>query len=195
MLFSYKVSFSQTKIDLGELPNIDSVSCAFQTHRPDKDIVPIRESKNSLEIRVHVTTGFSPPYILILSFDKINWLLVKATPSYDSLSKTIGDTLKNIPQNILEQNFDSLKKNKIFSLPDFYCLNLKGSVDDGIWGCIEIKAGDFYRQYDYNNPCSYLEMNKDVAELKYLCNVIDLFEKMIYSDNPPKVRKGKQKHT
>ena len=129
----------------------------------------------------------------ILSFDGQAWQLINIIPSYDSTINPIYDTLKSIPQNILQQNFDSLKRNRVFALPDFYCLNLKGIVYDGIWGFIEIKADAFYRQYNYNNPCSYFEMNKDIPELKNLCNVVDLFKKMIYGNNSTSKKKNKSK--
>ncbi len=193
ILFFFKISFSQRKIDFGELPGIDTISCTAITLWPVKPLIPIEESKNNLEIRINLASGFSPRFLLILSFDDNVWQLIKVTPAYDSVSQTIYDTIKNISQAGLEKNFNDLKRNKIFSLPGFYCLNLEGTVDDGILGFIEIKAGDFFRKYDYNNPCSYLRMNKAVEELKYLCNVISLFENMAYGNSQIKSGKGKRK--
>ena len=70
--------------------------------------------------------------------------------------------------------FSTLKKNRIFVLPDQKDLTLKSGVDDGNEYILTFKAGNKFRSYEFNNPDLYLVSNKKVSELENYVNIINI---------------------
>lgn len=189
LTFLFNGAGAQNKIDFGELPVVDSNYTWHNYDRfPISKLNPITVTKSILEIRVYYFTMMAPASCRILSFDGELWHLVDVSSSVDSTKATRFDTLQ-VAQNILELGFDSLKKNKIFTVANQGSLNLDHVVDDGVTGFILYKAGNTLGTYDYDNPCSYSNLHKEIIDLKYLCRILHIFDDL-YDLN--KVRKNKK---
>lgn len=189
LTFLFSRSSAQNTIDFGELPVVDS-NYTWNNYNPFpiSKLNPITVSKNILEIRVYYFTMMSPGSCRILSFDGEIWHLIDVSSSVDSAKATRFDTLQ-AAQNILERGFDSLKKNKIFTVANQRSLNLDHAVDDGVSGFILYKAGNSFGTYDYDNPCSYSNLHNEIINLKYLCRILHIFDDL-YDLN--KVKKNKK---
>jgi hypothetical protein len=170
--------FAQRQLDFGEIPRaVDSSFLGFfQRQYTVSGLIPLTESKNQLEIRYYAF-GMFGGHCSILSFDGYRWHFVHSELSYDTSKTTRFDTI-DIAQPILEDSFDSLKVNKLFYLEGQRMLNIEQLVWDGAQGFVSYKAGNAFGTYDFDNPCDYANLRKNIAELKYYCNVESTFNKL-----------------
>jgi hypothetical protein len=107
----------------------------------------------------------------ILYFDGKNW---NAERSFlDTNFRLVKAFFQS--KNNLSEIFDSLKANKIFTLPDQTSLKLDVTVHDRVSYKLEFKVNNLFRSYEFNNPCTYLEFDSTVSELKYYCEITRIF--------------------
>lgn len=78
----------------------------------------------------------------------------------------------------LKSAFNILKENCIFDLPNQQDLKINGIIEDGTSYFVEYIVGKNSGSYTYENPDLYLEINKDVKELKLFCNIINTFRSL-----------------
>jgi len=166
LLFFNLTSFSQTKLDFGEIRGKNISACI------DTIDGEICQSKNQLEIWFTETTFLEGKYnAFILTYNGIRWAALKHEG--DSLSNAV-EKYRLIPVESFESIFSELKKNKLFILPDQKELNVKKPGDDGDAYVLTFKAGEKIRTYQFNNPRLNLKYNKDIPEFENFVNIIEI---------------------
>jgi hypothetical protein len=81
--------------------------------------------------------------------------------------------------SFLTAAYIELKLNDVFSLPDQSRLKLNGGIiDDGTDYLLTYKTADKTGQYAYSNPEMYLEHNKEIKELRFFCNILNVFQRL-----------------
>ena len=104
-------------------------------------------------------------------FDGSGW---KATYYGGSYINNKVDTFNLRPLYSFDSIFISLKKNRIFLLPDQEELILEGGIDDGYDYMLTFKAGNKFRTYEFSNPEGYREYNDNIKELEYYVNITNI---------------------
>ncbi len=173
IIFSCPKAKSQWSISVNDI--IEDTTSIYRNNFFDSilRINPITESENDIEIRLY-TWGMFGEKCEIISFTPGKWNgKVIGKLCYAKESSKILDT--NL---IMIKVLDTLNRNNIFKLPDQSFLSLKGGVDDGINYSISYKFSTKIRSYQFSNPDDYLEMNKDVIELKNYLAIIKTFDKI-----------------
>jgi len=109
---------------------------------------------------------------------KIKKYKLRAKPSFDSLF------FRLLSYNILTLPNQSDLKNKMRKDvqvdEEGYTTEKKIYVTDGEGYTIEIKIGDKFRVYQFDNPESYSKFYDNVPELKDYLNIVQTFDKLLY---------------
>jgi hypothetical protein len=106
---------------------------------------------------------------------KIKKYKLKAKPNFDSLfSLLLSYNVLTLPNQTDLKN----KMRKVVGVDDKgYAIEKKIYVTDGEGYTIEIKIGDKFRVYQFDNPESYSKFYDDVSELKDYLNIVRAFDK------------------
>ena len=165
-LFFSTSCHSQTHLQFDEVKGNDIATCDVLSDGK------ICQSKSQFEIWL---TRASP---LFGRFETINLVFVanewKAKKFVTDFIRHEADTINLKPLINYDTIFSSLKKNRVFILPDQKELTLEGSVDDGYEYFLAFKAGNKFRKYKFSNPDIYLEQNKNIPELENYVNIINI---------------------
>ena len=155
--------YSQTILDIGKVKGVDILKCQ------DSLEGKICRSKLPLDIWLTRSAFLVGKYETInLLFDGSSW---KATYYDGSYTTNKVDTFDLRPLYSYDTIFVSLKKNRIFLLPDQEDLILEGAIDDGYDYMLTFKAGNKFRTYEFSNPEIYREYNDNIKELEHYVNI------------------------
>jgi len=108
---------------------------------------------------------------------KIKKYKLRAKPNFDSLfSKLLSYNIMTLPNQTDLKN----KMRKVVGVDDEgYAIEKKIHVTDGEGYTIEIRIGDKFRVYQFDNPDSYSKFYEDVSELKDYLNIVQTFDKYL----------------
>lgn len=159
------------------------------------DIKSILESKNSIEIRLEIEPSFFPSNYIILRYNNKKW---KMRYLYHAKNNRFEKKSKEIcTEKNLQELFETLVNNNIFSLPDQSEINEdeydteynldkewlrdyplhSSKIMDGTSYSIEFKIGNSYRRYTYHEPFFYAKTYPLIKEYTYMKNIIIYFSK------------------
>ncbi len=176
---------AQNKLDFGAIKADSHFSCNEPQGAIEIDcgLDKICNSKNELEIRVSAFYAPMPFFaIYVLTYSDSGWAAKKyeynlAYKKYDTSHLIQIATLKS--RQTIENIFDTLKLNNIFTLPDQdslqHDLNIKSYVDDGSIYLVTFKVGNQFRKYDFDNPKIFHEKYREVKEFTYYLNIANVF--------------------
>lgn len=200
LLLSGHISFGQTTIrGITSIPTDgiygDSISNSPNLAFNDRiKLVQIDKSSAKVDIRLYRLHSLSNTKTLrrlymvdttwnAVEYDewnkpvKIKKYKLAAKPSFDSLF------LRLLSYNILTLPNQSDLKSKMHKDvqldSDGYTTERKIYVTDGESYTIEIKIGDKFRVYQFDNPDSYSKFYDNVTELKDYLNIVQSFDKLL----------------
>lgn len=157
---------SQTHLQFDEVRGNDIATCDELSNGK------ICQSKSQFEIWLtRASSLFGRFETINLVFDGNGW---KAKHFVKDFMRNETDSNNLKPLYNYDTIFSSLKKNRVFILPDQKELTLESSVDDGYDYFLAFKAGNKFRKYEFSNPEAYLEQNKNVLELENYVNIINI---------------------
>lgn len=108
---------------------------------------------------------------------KIKKYMLKAKPSFDSLF------LRLLSYNILtlpnQSDLKSKMRKDVQVDDEGYTTERKIYVTDGESYTVEIKIGDKFRVYQFDNPDSYSKFYTNVSELKEYLNIVQTFDNFL----------------
>lgn len=103
--------------------------------------------------------------------------MLKAKPSFDSLF------LRLLSYNILtlpnQSDLKSKMRKDVQVDDEGYTTERKIYVTDGESYTVEIKIGDKFRVYQFDNPDSYSKFYTNVSELKEYLNIVQTFDNFL----------------
>ncbi len=191
ILFNSISAFSQDKIQFGEIRSDSSFKVTHRTNYADSinfGIGNISYSNNEFEIRL--TTVWLPHAgyeIIILTYNNGTWdakkFLFEHSHYYPTTSATYIQTdqsKKTIIDNYFESAFDTLKQNNIFLLPDMRELKFDRVIHDGVGFSITFKVKNQFREYFFDNPKQYAELNPDITEFKQFDRIVKEIRNLFY---------------
>ncbi len=109
-------------------------------------------AKDDLEVRVWMGFGLTKLEGFILKRINKNWSAVRIMADYDS-KKFINRNIKlNEPKSGWEKTWQKLIDAEILTLPDAKSINCNAGATDGFSYVVELKKGNNYRTYMYENP-------------------------------------------
>ena len=188
ILFTSFAAFCQDKIEFGAIRSDSSFKANHRTSYVDSlnfGIGNILNSNNELEIRL--LTAVLPHAggdIIILTYNNGTWDARKCrfekTHFYPTISVTNIDVSnikpypadKTIFDKYFEDIFDTLKQNNIFLLPDIRELKYDKEIFDGVGFSLTFKVKNQFREYYFDNPGQYAEMNPDIPEFKQYDRIV-----------------------
>lgn len=108
---------------------------------------------------------------------KIKKYKLRAKPGFDSLfMRLLSNNILTLPN----QSELKSKMRKVVGVDeDGYEIIKAFHVMDGECYTIEIKIGDNFRVYEFNNPVSYSKAYDNVSELKDYLNIVQSFDKLL----------------
>jgi hypothetical protein len=157
-------SFSQNRLDFGRVKADKDFSCEKSDFLDHFDsLQAICKSKNQLEIRFRVSYNPSLEYaFFVITYDGTSWTAIKYEAMY--LGKIRSYRLK--PLKDFDTIFLELKRSNIFLLPKQGKILRKIEVLDGVSYDLTFKAGDKFRNYDFDNPDFYSDRHKRTQQFQ-----------------------------
>ena len=202
LLISFAVTFQVLQAQTGErdivaimADRIISDSINISPHRNFEKrikIKPIDQSDSEVEIRFYKNTSLSNTIDLkIIKLQNGDWQAVE----YDEWNKPIKIKKRILaPASDFNSILKSLLDNNLLTLPDQSQLKEKMKkpttingrqankmimVSDGYSYTIEVKVGDNFRVYQFDNPKPYADFYDDVKELKDYVAIVETFEQQL----------------
>jgi hypothetical protein len=183
LLFVSFHAFNQNKIEFGAIRADSSFKAKHRTSYVDSlnfGIGNILNSNNELEIRLMTAVLPHAGYdIIILTYNNGTWdarkFLFEHSHYYPTTSVTyiqIDSNKKTIIDNYFESAFDTLKQNKIFLLPNMRELKYDKEIFDGTAFALSFKVKDQFREYFFDNPGQYAELNPNITEFKQFDRIV-----------------------
>lgn len=157
-------SFSQNQLDFGRVKGDKSFSCESPDFLDRFDsLQAICKSKNQLEIRLRVSYNPSLEYALfVITYNGTSWTATKYEAMY--LGKITSYRLK--PLKDFDTIYLELKRSNIFLLPKQSKVLRRIEVLDGVGYNLTFKAGDKFRNYNFDNPEIYSNSHKRLQEFQ-----------------------------
>jgi hypothetical protein len=187
-LFNSFRAFNQDKIEFGAIRTDSNFKATHRINYADSiylGIGNILNSNNELEIRLtRAVLPHAGREIIILTYNNGTWDARKyrfeKTHFYPTTSVTniyATDIKTNLTyqytfDKYFEDVFDTLKQNNIFLLPDMRELKYDKEIFDGVAFSITFKVKNQFRQYNFDNPGQYAEMNPDIPEFKQYDRIV-----------------------
>lgn len=180
---------AQTKPKVLALGNIVSDASSINQELGSKlGLSSIKESANTIEIRLYSNIGFPATQCVILQYDK-TWKATKA--KLNAKDSVLKSTLK--PAATIESIVKTMIASNIFSLPaqdkinpGNYTLDLNTgkikmsalTISDEACYYIQFKVGDSVREYKYCEPKQYAAFYKEQHEYLDFAAILKAFAKL-----------------
>lgn len=188
VIFSIQVN-AQTKPKVLALGNIVSDASSINQELGSKLGLPsIKETSNTIEIRLYSNIGFPATQCVILQYDK-TWKATKV--KLNAKDSVLKSTLK--PAVTIESIVKTMITSNVFSLPaqdkinpGNYTLDLNTgkikmsalTISDEACYYIQFKAGDSVREYKYCEPKQYAAFYKGQHEYLDFAAILKAFAKL-----------------
>ncbi|MFT3910933.1 MAG: hypothetical protein QM737_16055 [Ferruginibacter sp.] len=160
----------------------------------------INKSKSKFEIRLYTHRSLSNTTVVrIISIEDTTWQAIElneknrpisikrkklfAIPNFETvIKKLLSYNILNLP-NQKEIEYKMRKDTIELVDGEYQTITKKVDVMDGESYSIEIKIGDKFRIYRFENPDTYLKYYPKVNELENYANIIRTFERELMNNN------------
>jgi hypothetical protein len=130
-------------------------------------------ASEDIEIRVWIGFGLSKLKGFIMNRVKNTWSAKYITGEYGS--KEFGNRIIQLkePESGWEKNWQKLIDSEILTLPDAEAINCSPDVFDGTSYVVELKKGNNYRTYMYDNPdYSFAKKCREAGKMLKIIRII-----------------------
>jgi hypothetical protein len=165
-------SFSQSQLEFGRVKADKHFSCESPSFLDRFDsLQAICKSENQLELRLRISYNPTLNYALIVvTYNGKTWTATK----YESTNMSKPKPFKLQALKAYDSIFLELKRNNIFLLPNQSKISHKVEVLDGVGYHLTFKAGNKFRQFEFDNPSDYSQNHKDVKAFQNYNNIVEI---------------------